>query len=110
MKATVSKYDFRKAFEDYNRQDNFSYAGLDALFEYLEQFEEETDEEIELDVIALCCDFMEETIDYILDYYSLETLEELQDNTTVIYVGELENWKHFDRELDGDKRIIIQAF
>lgn len=110
MKTTVSKHDFRKAFEDYNRQDNFSYEGLDALFDYLENYEEETDSEIELDVIALCCEFMEETIDYILDYYDLDSLDELQDNTTVIYVDELENWKDFDRELDGNKRVIIQYF
>lgn len=59
MKQTVNSYDFVDAFRDHNRQDQFSYSGLHALFEYLEQIEEDTGEEMELDVIALCCDFSE---------------------------------------------------
>lgn len=42
-----------------NRTTNFSYAGLNALFDYLAEYEEDTGEELELDVIALCCDFTE---------------------------------------------------
>jgi hypothetical protein len=69
MKQTVTFYDFQKAFQDL-RPNNFSYEGLRALFEYLEESEESTGEEIELDVIALCCDFIEyESIeDYRNDY------------------------------------------
>ena len=59
MKTTVNEYQFTQAFTEMNRADNFSYAGLKALFNYLEDYEEDTGEEIELDVIALCCDFTE---------------------------------------------------
>jgi len=59
MKTTVNKYDFHRAFETMNRTTNFSYAGLNALFDYLAEYEEDTGEELELDVIALCCDFTE---------------------------------------------------
>ena len=59
MKQTVNSSDFVDAFRAHNRQDQFSYSGLHALFEYLEQIEEDTGEEMELDVIALCCDFSE---------------------------------------------------
>jgi hypothetical protein len=41
------------------RADQFSYDGLQALFEYLEQYEEDTGEAITLDVIALCCEYSE---------------------------------------------------
>lgn len=58
MKTTVNEYDFRDAFKRYDR-DNFSYAGLGALFEYLEEYEEQCNDELELDVIALCCDLSE---------------------------------------------------
>jgi hypothetical protein len=58
MKQTINFYDFQKAFQDL-RPNNFSYQGLRALFEYLEDSEESTGEEIEFDVIALCCDFIE---------------------------------------------------
>ena len=56
MKTTVNFYDFKEAFEQM-RPDNFTRDGLVALFDYLEEYEESTGHEIELDVIALCCDF-----------------------------------------------------
>ena len=59
MKQTINVYGFRRAFERTDRKDQFSYEGLKALFEYLEQYEDDTGEEVELDVIALCCDFSE---------------------------------------------------
>ena len=59
MKQTVSNTGFHQAFSDYNRKDNFSSDGLDALFEYLEEMENGLGEEIELDVIGLCCDYSE---------------------------------------------------
>ena len=92
------------------RKEQFSYEGLEALFEYLEGIEEQTDCEIELDVIALCCEYREGTINEILSYYDLETLDELIDRTTVIFVDDLSNWKDFDMEKDGDKLIIIGQF
>ena len=59
MKQTVSASDFIDAFRAHNRQDQFSDAGLCALFEYLEELESDTGTEMELDVVALCCDFSE---------------------------------------------------
>jgi|GEM_PF-661119 len=65
MKQTVNSYDFEQAFRNAGRyggeNDNFSYQGLQLLFDYLAGYEEDTEEEIELDVIALCCDFTEAT-------------------------------------------------
>lgn len=59
MKQSVSFHQFERAFIDMDRRDNFSYEGLKALFEYLERYEEEMGEDMELDVIALCCEFQE---------------------------------------------------
>jgi len=59
MKQTVTRSDFIDAFRDMGREDNFSYAGLCALFDWLEELGEETGQECELDVIALCCEFSE---------------------------------------------------
>ena len=58
MKQSINFYAFRDAFQAM-RPDTFSYEGLRALFEYLEALEDDTGEEIELDVIAICCDFTE---------------------------------------------------
>ena len=67
------------------RPDNFNYSGLRALFDYLEQYEEDTGEAIELDVIALCGDFSQyDSVEEAMQQYSLEDGEDLSEYTTVI--------------------------
>jgi hypothetical protein len=72
MKTTVSRYDFERAFADYNRKEDFSYEGLRLLFDYLEEYEESTGEEVELDVIAICCEYNEESTADIARNYSID--------------------------------------
>ena len=71
MKQTIGFYEFREAFRSL-RPDNFSYEGMQALFDYLEQIEEDTGEEIELDVIALCCDYSEASWEEIARDYGID--------------------------------------
>jgi hypothetical protein len=59
MKQTVYFNNFVDAFTRVGRGDQFSYAGLRSLFDHIEEWEDETGEQIELDVIALCCDWEE---------------------------------------------------
>ena len=59
MKRDVTQYDFEQAFRDYGRNDQFTYEALRALYDYLIELEESCDTEIELDVIALCCEYSE---------------------------------------------------
>ncbi len=99
MKQTVNKYDFSDAFIKMGRENNFSYEGRQALFDYLEQYEQETGEEMELDVIALCCDFTEyENLEAFQNDYGeeYETIEDIENRTTVIRID--------------DESFIIQAF
>ena len=64
------------------RPDNFSYAGLKALYEY---FIEMGSEEMELDVIGICCDFCQyDTEQEALEAYDVESMYELGQKTTVI--------------------------
>jgi hypothetical protein len=100
MITTVNKSAFSDAFRDHNRTDNFSYTGLGSLFDYLEDLEEGSDTPIELDVIALCCDYSEYTLMDVMNYYdipgtdlgvdadqeaNLEAVREyLEDNTSVV--------------------------
>jgi hypothetical protein len=96
MKTTVSRYDFERAFVDADRKENFSYEALGLLFDYFESYEEETGQEIELDVIAICCEYSEDYPDDIIANYSIdvEGLDEdekidavrdyLNDNTTLV--------------------------
>ena len=85
---TLDIYDFRRAFADYNRANQFSYEGLDALFDWLEELAEDTGTPYELDVIALCCEFTEyKNFEEIYDNYSnteIENIEDLRDHTSVI--------------------------
>jgi hypothetical protein len=76
MKTTVNKYDFERAFADADRKENFSYEALGLLFDYFEQYEEDTGEEIELDVIAICCEYSEDTVKGIAEAYGLELPED----------------------------------
>lgn len=96
---TIDLYDFRRAFADYDRADQFSYEGLEALFDWLEELSVETGEPYELDVIALCCEFTEYSdLSEIQANYSstdIDSIEDLRDHTSVI-------------EFDGG--IIIQDF
>lgn len=59
MKTTVSAIDFIDAFRRMGRNDQFSPAALRALFDHIEDIEQDTGEENELDVIALCCEWQE---------------------------------------------------
>lgn len=59
MKKEISFNEFCDEFKNFDREQQFSYEGKKALFEYLEDFESDTGEAIELDVIALCCEYSE---------------------------------------------------
>tara|TARA_R100000808_G_C2121191_1_gene132442 strand:- start:216 stop:590 length:375 start_codon:yes stop_codon:yes gene_type:complete len=111
MKQTVNSYDFEQAFRNAGRfggeNDNFSYQGLQLLFDYLAGWEEDTEEEIELDVIALCCEFTEATKEELIanfgeeiGLHSLNNEEEDDEqieeylNENTMYVGKTEPNKY----------------
>ncbi len=99
MKTTVSLSDFRTAFASLGRE-NFSYTGLEALYNWLEELDDDCGTETELDVITLCCDFVEyENLVKFQQAYSSEEYETFDDiaNQTILIM------------IDED-RFIIQAF
>jgi hypothetical protein len=71
MFTRINVYQFRDEFTLANRKDQFSYEGLGILFDYLEQVEDDTGEPIELDVIALCCDYSEDTFVNVAKNYGI---------------------------------------
>ncbi len=85
MKTTISKYDFERAFIDADRKENFSYEGLGLLFDYFEEYEESTGEEIELDVISICCEYSEDTIEDIVNNYSID-LTDVEEEDQIEYM------------------------
>ena len=100
MKQTINKYQFQDAFKAV-RPDNFSYEAVDLLSDYFEEYEKDTGEELELDVIAICCDFSEDSVQNIIDNYTIDVsgcdgeeeikqavIEYIFDSTA--YIGETE--------------------
>lgn len=77
---------FRNAFEACGRGDQFSYDALNMLFEYFD----DCGEQVELDPIAICCEFDEMSEDKIRAQYDIDAddsvVDFLTDNT--LYIGE----------------------
>lgn len=72
MKKIINFWDFREAFEDFERLNQFEHT-LSQLFDYLEELEEDTGEEMELDVIGLCCDFTEWSAEDLAEEFATDT-------------------------------------
>ena len=73
---TFDEYSLQKEFINMNR-DYYTLEGYRAILEYFEQCGGNT----ELDVIAICGDFNEESIEYIYDNYSnLEKIADTKDS------------------------------
>ena len=73
--------ELHKIFKAYNRENQFTVEGLDAL---IDLFNEVSEDPIELDVIALCCEYAEDTEEQVLKDYNLESFDELCDNTWAV--------------------------
>ena len=73
---TLDKHSFIDAFMQSSRKDQFSYEALEAIFDYLEEYSDSTGEPVELDIIAICCDYAEQSYKDIAEAYGIEIDEE----------------------------------
>tara|TARA_R100001443_G_scaffold74833_1_gene82455 strand:- start:232 stop:618 length:387 start_codon:yes stop_codon:yes gene_type:complete len=86
MKQTINEFDFKNEFKKIRPQ-NFSYDGLTVLYDHLIQYEEDTDQELEFDPIAYCCEYTEfDSFKDVQLNYDVKTIEELEDKTTVLKI------------------------
>lgn len=69
MIQTINLYDFIESFRRMDRGNQFTHDALSLIFEYIEEYEDSTGEQVELDVIALCCEWNESTPAEIIDQY-----------------------------------------
>lgn len=109
MKQSVNFHDFIDAFKAYDRYDQFGYEALRIVFDYLENYEEETGQEIELDVVAICCDYSAENYTDIASNYSID-LEGLDDDEAKNAVNEYlqDNTSYLGEAYDG--HLVYQVF
>lgn len=110
--SNLSFGDFCDSFSE-SYSNNFTYSGKKALYDYLTQYEEDTGQEIEMDIVAFCCDYNEysDIEEYIQNYntdidksdfdneedFKKAVIEEIQNKTTFI-------------EIEGKEGFIIQAY
>ena len=101
MYIRVTEYNFRNTFLTSDYKNNFSYDGLTALYDYFSELEDELNESIEFDLIAIAGEYSELTIDELRDNYSIDkdidVIEYLQENTIVI-------------EIENSDSVIIQDY
>lgn len=79
MKQIIGQSQFIDAFRSMGRYEQFGYDALVSLFDYMEQLESDCGEEIELDVIAICCDYAVDTPEDIASSYNID-LSECEDD------------------------------
>jgi hypothetical protein len=100
MKEYVTESTFIDAFKQSDtRKNQFSYEGLKALYEYFEEYEDSTGEELEFDMIGICCEYMEyDSLKEYNDEYSkkCKEIEEIAEYTELIKID--------------DERFIIQQY
>ena len=87
MYQTVNVSSFREAFRTMGRNDQFSYKALGMLFDHFE----DTAPDAELDVIAICCGYSEDSPEYIADQYDIDVRgmdEEQMLDAVLEYLGE----------------------
>ena len=78
--------DFIEEFEKHGRENQFSYEGKKALYEYLNELSEDIGEPIELDVIALCCEYTEyESLEQFNNDYGYSIGEDIEDIEDIHY-------------------------
>ena len=102
MKQSVTRFDFVDWFrgsDTYKR--NFSYDGLNSLFDYFEELEEDMGQEIDFDPIAICCEFSE-----------YENLNEIKENYSSVEINNIDDLRYHTSviEIEDTDRLIIQDF
>ena len=86
----MNKTEFIEAFSKWHGGDyknNFSYEGLDAMYDYFDEIEE-----YELDMVGICCNYSEyENLAEIQEQYAdIETVDDLRELTEVIEIPNTE--------------------
>ena len=109
MKRTITESEFIDAFQG-SYADSFSYEGKKALFEYFTELEEDTSFEMELDPIAIHCEYTEykdftefgdDYKDYVYEH-KIKGIEDIHEHTQVI--------EFTSSEVSRIKSFIIQQF
>lgn len=105
MIQTINLHDFRQAFHNMGRGEQFSYEALELIYDFFE----ENSPDSELDVIAICCEFEEMSIEQIIRSYSIDC-DEVEDDEIFSHVMDyLEEHTSVVGQID-ECSIVFQSF
>jgi hypothetical protein len=106
MIQTITQSDFTSAFHHMGRGEQFSHSALLLLYDFFE----EVDPEMELDVIAICCDFDELHYSDIIKQYDTDIPEDLDEDESIEYIRD---WLSDNTMLVGESEsgtFVYQSF
>lgn len=91
MTKTVTFTDFCDSFTG-SYTDQFSYEGKRALFDYLEEYEDASNQQIELDTVALACEYTEydSANECAKEYFAFEGMTFADDGSELETANEVE--------------------
>lgn len=113
MKQTINKSDFIDQFRVMDRLENFSYEARGLLFDYFEEIEEGAGEEMEMDVIAVCCEYYEDSADSIAsNYMDAEDYAEFKELSKNEQIDGIREYLEENTQIVGETSIgfVYQAF
>ena len=102
MKQSITRFDFVDWFRGSdNYKNHFSYDGLNSLFDYFEELEEDMGQEIDFDPIAICCEYSE-----------YENFNEIKENYSSVEINNIDDLRYHTNviEIDDSDKLIIQDF
>jgi hypothetical protein len=109
MKQTINLYQFRDAFQRMDRGEQFSYEALEILWDWFEDLEKMDGQEIELDVIAICCDYTESSVEQLIRDYSIDC-DEIEEDEIDAHVLDYLNDRTIVLGVCLDGAIVYQNF
>lgn len=108
----ATESDFHRAFKRMGRSEQFSREARAMLFEHLESYSEDSGEPLQLDVIALCCDFYESDAAELAQSYS-ECPQSSDFTDSDEWLDAIEEWLEGETSVvgrTGEDSFLYQAF
>lgn len=105
---TLTKSAFIDAFKQSSRKDQFSYEALGAIFDYLEEYSDSTGENVEFDIVGICCDWSEMSWQEIAQSYDVDLSQCTDDDERIGEVGDFLNRNTQYCELSDGSFVFLQ--
>lgn len=107
----ITEADFIGTFLIRGRGHQFTDAALHSIFKELESLAEDTNTPIELDVIAICCEYTENFVEHIAAEYGIDITdcgddEDMLANTVLTYIRDESGFA----ELTDEGTIVYRSF